>query len=108
MIHTKDINIRMIIEVAKHLGDLRNRVVFVGGCARGLFITDPAMPEVRATQDADVIEDIVTILDGRSEIVSESRGVTADLRRFLSQTFRALLANPAFRESLPGHLSPDQ
>ena len=33
MIHTSDINIRMIIAVAKRLGDLRDKVVFVGGCA---------------------------------------------------------------------------
>ena len=31
MIHTRDINIRMIIDVAKRLGDLRDKVVFVGG-----------------------------------------------------------------------------
>ena len=45
MINTKNINIRMIIHVAKRLGDLRDKVVFVGGCATGLFITDPAMPK---------------------------------------------------------------
>jgi len=52
MIRTRDINIRMIIAVAKRLGDLRDKVVFVGGCATGLFIMDPAIPEVRATQGA--------------------------------------------------------
>ena len=51
MINNKDINIRMIIDVAKRLGVLREKVVFVGGCATGLFITDPAIPEVRTTQD---------------------------------------------------------
>ena len=59
MIMNKDINIRMIIHVAKRLGDLRDKVVFVGGCATGLFITDTAMPEVRATQDVDVTSCIV-------------------------------------------------
>ena len=53
-------NIRMIIDVAKRLGDMRNRVVFVGGCATGLFITDPAMPETRATQDVDVIVEVAS------------------------------------------------
>jgi predicted nucleotidyltransferase len=60
MIHTRDINIRMIIAVARRLGDLRDKVVFVGGCATGLFITDPAMPEVRATQDVDVIVEVAS------------------------------------------------
>ncbi len=214
MIHTRDINIQMIIAVAKRLGDLRDKVVFVGGCATGLFLTDPAMPEVRATQDVDVIvevvsrmayyrleealrlrgfkqdmcenapvcrwlidrikvdimptqeeilgfsnrwylpaiqnatplqleddltiklvsppyflatkieafngrgggdylashdmEDIITILDGRPEIVKEIRGSADDLKDFLSRTFRAFLANAEFRESIPGHLSPDR
>jgi predicted nucleotidyltransferase len=214
MIKNKDINIRMIIHVAKRLGDLRDKVVFVGGCATGLFITDPAMPEVRATQDVDVIievasrmayyrleeelrrkgfkqdlsenapvcrwlvdvikvdimptqedilgfsnrwylpaiknadlieleneltiklvsppyflatkidafkgrgggdymashdmEDIITILDGRPEIISEIRSSSDDLKDFLSRTFRTLLVNDEFLDSIPGHLSPDR
>lgn len=60
MINSRDINIRLIIHVAKCLGDLRKKVVFVGGCATGLFITDPAMPEVRATQDVDVIVEVAS------------------------------------------------
>jgi hypothetical protein len=55
MINTRDVNIAMIAAVARHLGELRDKVVFVGGCATGLFVSDPAMPEVRATQDVDVI-----------------------------------------------------
>jgi hypothetical protein len=36
MINSNDINIRMLIHVAKRLGNLREKVVFVGGCATGL------------------------------------------------------------------------
>jgi len=214
MIKNKDMNIRMIIHVAKRLGDLRDKVVFVGGCVTGMFITDPAMPEVRATQDVDVIvevasrmeyyrleeelrrrgfkqdmsenapvcrwlvdlikvdimptqeeilgfsnrwylpaiknadlieleneltiklvsppyflatkidafkgrgcgdymashdiEDIITILDGRPEIVPEIRSSSDDLKDFLSRTFTILLANDEFLDSIPGHLSPDR
>ena len=214
MINNKDINIRMIIHVAKRLGDLKDKVVFVGGCATGLFITDPAMPEVRATQDVDVIvdvaswveyyrieealrsrgfkqdmsenapvcrwlvdaikvdimptqedilgfsnrwylpaiknadhiemekeltiqlvtppyflatkieafkgrgggdymashdmEDIITVLDGRPEIVSEIRNSSDDLKIFLSDTFRTLLTNGEFLDAIPGHLPPDR
>jgi hypothetical protein len=54
------LNIQLIATVAKRLGNLREKVVFVGGCATGLFITDPAMPEVRVTKDVDVIIDIAT------------------------------------------------
>jgi predicted nucleotidyltransferase len=63
MINNKDINIRRIIHVAKCLGDLRNRLVFVGGCATGLFITDPAMPEARVTQDVDVIAEVASRIE---------------------------------------------
>lgn len=214
MINKRDINIQLIIHVAKCLGDLRKKVVFVGGCATGLFITDPAMPEVRATQDVDVIvevasrvqyynleeelrakgfkqdmsegaplcrwlvdgtkvdvmptqedilgfsnywylpaiknaesidlekglmiqlvsppyflatkveafkgraggdymashdiEDIITVLDGRPEIISEIRSSSEELKTFLAGTFRGLLAQEGFRDALPGHLPPDR
>jgi predicted nucleotidyltransferase len=204
----------MIIHVAKRLGHLKDKVVFVGGCATGLFITDSAMPEVRATQDVDVIveiasrveyyrleealrirgfkqdmsenapvcrwlvdaikvdimptqedilgfsnrwylpaiknadhiemekeltiqlvtppyflatkieafkgrgggdymashdmEDIITVLDGRPEIVSEIRNSSDDLKIFLSGTFRKLLTNGEFLDAIPGHLPPDR
>lgn len=60
MIHSKDTNIRMIIHVAKRFGELRDKVVFVGGCATGLFFTDSAMPEVRVTKDVDVIVEVAS------------------------------------------------
>ena len=63
MINTRDVNIQMITTVARRLGNLREKVVFVGGCATGLFITDPAMPEVRMTKDVDVIIDITTRME---------------------------------------------
>jgi hypothetical protein len=60
MIATRDANIRMITAVARRLGNLREKVVLVGGCTIGLFITDPAMPEIRVTKDVDVIIDIAS------------------------------------------------
>ena len=38
MINTRDVNIQMITTVARRLGNLREKVVFVGSCATGLFI----------------------------------------------------------------------
>lgn len=214
MINNKESNIRMIIHVAKSLGDLREKVVFIGGCTVGLFITDKAMPEVRVTQDVDVIvevasraeyykleeqlqhkgfkqdmtegaplcrwlidgikvdlmptlenilgfsnrwylpaiksagdvelekgmtihlalpvyflatkieafkgrgnsdfmashdlEDIITVLDGRPEIISEIKISAEDLKVFLADTFRIFLMKDEFRDALPGHLPPDQ
>lgn len=33
-------------------------MVFLGGCATGLLLTDPAAPEVRPTRDVDVITEL--------------------------------------------------
>lgn len=63
MIRPGDRNIQMVIHVARRLGDLRKKVVFLGGCATGFFITDPAMPEVRITDDVDVIVEITSRLE---------------------------------------------
>ncbi len=38
MINTRDINIAMIAAVARHLGELREKVVFVGGCVSKRFL----------------------------------------------------------------------
>ena len=53
------------------------------------------------------MEDIVTVIDGRSEIVKEVQAADLPLRQCLSDEFRALLANRDFLEALPGHLLPD-
>lgn len=214
MINRRDVNLGMIRHVAQRLGDLRDRVVFVGGCATGLFVTDPAMPDVRVTQDVDVIvevtsrrdyyrlekelrgkgfkqdmregaplcrwlidqikvdvmptqsdilgfancwylpaitnatsvelegdltirlvappyflatkieafrgrgggdfqashdmEDIITVLDGRPEIVSEIRASADDVKMFLSASFCEFLSKDEFLDAIPGHLPPDR
>lgn len=53
------------------------------------------------------IEDIVRVIDGRPEIVAEVAACTPALRSYLRDKFRALLANEAFLEALPGHLEGD-
>ena len=53
------------------------------------------------------LEDIVTVVDGRPEIIDEVHLAAADLRRYLSREFRSLLSNRDFREALPGQLLPD-
>jgi len=53
-------NIELLKGVARRLGPLLHEVVFVGGCATGLLITDEAAAEVRATFDVDVIAEITS------------------------------------------------
>lgn len=52
--------LEMLKAVATALGDdLRNRLVFVGGCTTALFITDPVtLEDVRSTDDIDLIVDL--------------------------------------------------
>ena len=42
------------------LGDLANEMVFLGGCATGLLITDPAAPAIRVTRDVDAIVEVAS------------------------------------------------
>ncbi len=63
MITSNHINIKMLRTVARRLGPLRERVVFLGGCATYLLITDTAIPEIRPTLDVDVIVEIVSRLE---------------------------------------------
>lgn len=53
------------------------------------------------------LEDILTVVDGRPELVEEARRERVDLRRYLSEQFSNLLANQDFVQAMPGHLPAD-
>ncbi len=53
-------NVEMLVRAARALGDLRDEVVFVGGAVVDLFITDPAAPHPRFTEDVDVVVEVTT------------------------------------------------
>jgi hypothetical protein len=53
-------NVEMLVRVAKALGELKDEVVFVGGAVVDLFITDPAAPRPRFTEDVDVVVEVTT------------------------------------------------
>ncbi len=54
-------NLLMLEMAAKKLGPLLDGVVFLGGCATGLLITDPAAPPMRVTIDVDVIVEVASL-----------------------------------------------
>lgn len=56
-----DPNLAILSEVAQMLAPLLDEVVFLGGCATGLLLTDPAAPGVRPTDDVDVISEVATL-----------------------------------------------
>ncbi len=58
-----DSNVELLTHIANALGDLREHVVFVGGCATALLLTDPGAPSVRATLDVDAVVGIVSLAE---------------------------------------------
>lgn len=76
-----DPNLDMLEIMARKLGPLTERLVFVGGCTTGLFITDPLLPQIRVTRDVDVITEASSRLDYH-QMEDELRrlGFSPDLR----------------------------
>ena len=58
-----DPNLPLLESVVKTLGPLCEQLVFVGGCAAGLLITEAAAPPVRVTKDVDAIVEIVSLTE---------------------------------------------
>ena len=56
---TDDPNIAIVEKITLALGELIESLVLVGGCAAGLLITDTAQAAVRATDDVDLIVEII-------------------------------------------------
>ncbi len=50
----------MLVKAANLLAPLEENFVFLGGVAMALLVTDPAAPDVRPTEDVDVIVDVAT------------------------------------------------
>ena len=48
-------NLEILMMAVDQLGDLSDKMVFLGGCATGLLITDNAAPPIRITKDVDAI-----------------------------------------------------
>jgi hypothetical protein len=53
------------------------------------------------------LEDIVTVIDGRAEIVDDIRGAQFDVRTFIASEIDQLLRATSFLYALPGFLLPD-
>lgn len=53
------------------------------------------------------LEDIIAVVDGRQEIVTEVQAAEYALRSFLASRFRRLVNDPRFVEAIPGFLPGD-
>ena len=93
---------------AKHveIAGLRPRVV------TAIYFLAMKLEAFRGRGDDDIIsshdlEDLITVIDGRSEIVDELRLATAGVRSYVGSELRQLLGRREFIDALPGFLLPD-
>lgn len=69
----------MLEGVVERLGPLAEEMVFLGGCATGPLITDPAAPGIRSTQDVDALIEVASRLEyHRLSRALRNRGFVAD------------------------------
>jgi predicted nucleotidyltransferase len=53
------------------------------------------------------LEDVLSVVDGRAELIAEARGSGEELRSYLSTEIRTLLGTGDFLDAVPGHLPGD-
>lgn len=88
------------------IGDLRVRVITPE------YFLATKLEAFRARGGGDVsgshdLEDVITVVDGRVELISDVRSAPADVRIFVASELQQLLALRAFVDALPGFLLPD-
>lgn len=54
------------------------------------------------------LEDIITVIDGRHELLDDVRASASQLRAFIAHEIGVLLQNSEFNQALPGHLAGDE
>ena len=54
------------------------------------------------------LEDLISVVDGRHEIIEEVNKSEEDLKNYLSAKFNALLDDSRFIEALPGKIPGDE
>lgn len=73
-------NLAILSYVASAIGALRETLVFVGGCATGLLVTDVRAQPIRATIDVDLVTHVVSRAEYRAvEKQFEALGFVHDM-----------------------------
>lgn len=67
-------NVPKMEQVAQALGDLREQLLFVGGCAVDLLLTDAAAAPSRVTYDVDLVAQVAA-LSGYHRLEEEFAGL---------------------------------
>lgn len=58
-------------------------------------------------QSSHDLEDLIAVVDGRSELVNEVRSASPDVRAYIGSEVKEMLDTQTFMDSLPGYLLPD-
>jgi hypothetical protein len=53
------------------------------------------------------LEDFISVVDGRLELLDELRSAPVEVRTYLAQAIALLLEDGRFQDALPGYLTPD-
>jgi hypothetical protein len=53
------------------------------------------------------LEDVITVVDGRAELIGEIEAAASDVRSYLAKEIKKLISIREFNDALPGHLQPD-
>jgi hypothetical protein len=61
MVGSNNPNLEMLELAVNALGDVADDLVFLGGCATGLLLTDAAAPPIRMTRDVDAIAEVASL-----------------------------------------------
>jgi predicted nucleotidyltransferase len=56
-------NLAILELIAQALGPVREEVIFVGGCATGLLLTQARPESIRITEDVDIVAQALTVRD---------------------------------------------
>jgi hypothetical protein len=53
------------------------------------------------------LEDLIAVVDGRSELLGEIQAAAGDVRSYIAKEIKRLLSIHEFNDALPGHVPPD-
>jgi hypothetical protein len=67
-----------------------------------------AAPATRGIVGVRASEDIITVIDGRQELLDDVRASASQLRAYIAHEIGVLLQNSEFNQALPGHLAGDE
>ena len=74
-------NLAILELVARALGPVRERVIFVGGCATALLLTQERPDRLRVTEDVDIVARALTVHDYHAiEKQVRAQGFSNDMR----------------------------